>query len=169
MKKRPKDEILKQVQEKAFKYEKEYYGCSQCVLLAIQEVFEMENENTFKAATGYAGGIGLTGSVCGALLGGIMAIGLKYGRDLHAFFNRDPEKVRFKSYMLAAKLRRKFEETYGSCFCRDIQKKLFGKWYNLFDPKEFEEFEKAGGHGPQGCPTVVKNAARWVSEILLAE
>lgn len=29
--------------------------------------------------------------------------------------------------------------------------------------------EKDGGYGPNGCPTVVKNAAKWVAELLFGE
>ena len=169
MKKKLREKILAEVQKKAFEYEKNYYGCSQCVLLAVQDVFGLEGEETFKAATGFAGGIGFKGSVCGALTGGIIAIGLKYGRDVQAFLQHDPEKTRFKTFNLARKLWKKFEETYGSCICRDIQKRIFGKSYDLWDLKQYEEFEKDGGHGPNGCPTVVKNAAKWVAELLLEE
>lgn len=165
--KKSKEEILNLVQKKAFEYEKEYYGCSQCVLLAVQEVFGLEKEDVFKAATGFAGGICFKGSVCGALTGGIIAIGLKYGRDIQAFLQHDPEKTRFKTFGLARKLWEKFEETYGSCICQNIQKRIFGKSYDLWDPKQYEQFEKDGGHDPNGCPTVVKNAAKWVAELLL--
>lgn len=164
-----KEKILEEVQNKAFKYEKEYYGCSQCVLLAVQEVFGLENEDVFKAATGFAGGIGFKGSVCGALTGGIMAIGLKYGRDVQTFLRHDPEKTRFKTFRLTRKLWKKFEKTYESCICQDIQKKIFGKSYDLWDPKEYMKFEKDGGHGLDGCPLVVKKAAKWVAELLLKE
>ena len=34
-----------------------------------------------KIATGFGGGIAGSGSVCGALVGGVMAIGIKYGRS----------------------------------------------------------------------------------------
>jgi C_GCAxxG_C_C family probable redox protein len=34
-----------------------------------------------KIATGFASGIGRKGSICGALAGAIMAIGLRYGRN----------------------------------------------------------------------------------------
>ena len=100
-------------------------------MLAIQEVFGLESEETFKAATGFAGGIGFKGSVCGALTGGIMAIGLKYGRDLQAFLQHDLEKTRFKTFKLARRLWEKFKKTYGSCICRDIQERIFGKSYDL--------------------------------------
>jgi len=51
------------------------------VLLAVQETLDLKNDLVFKAATGFAGGMGLLGvSACGALSGGIIAIGQKYGR-----------------------------------------------------------------------------------------
>lgn len=164
-----KKELLEEVQRKAFEYEKNYYGCSQCVLLAVQGVFGLESEETFKAATGFAGGIGFRGSVCGALIGGIMAIGLKYGRNVQAFLQHDPEKTRFKTVGRARNLWEKFEKTYGSCLCQNIQKRIFGKSYDLWDPKQYEQFEKDGGHGPNGCPKVVKKAAKWVAKLLLEE
>lgn len=160
-------EKISRVMRKAYEYEKEYYGCSQCVLLAIQEVLGPKSDPALMAATGFAGGIGLTGSTCGALIGGVMAAGLKFGRDRETFLSHDPERVRFKSYELAMRLCKRFEEEYGSYICRDIQEKLFGRWYNLSDPGQFEEFEDAGGHGPKGCPTVVGNAARWAAELIL--
>lgn len=169
MKNQPREKIIEEVQDKAFEYEKNYYGCSQCILLAVQEIFGTRSEETFKAATGFAGGIGFKGSVCGALAGGIMAIGLKYGRDMQAFFQHDPEKTRFKTFRLARKLWEKFKKTYGSCICQDIQKRIFGKSYDLWDPKQYEQFEKDGGHGASGCPLVVKNAAKWVAEFFLEE
>jgi C_GCAxxG_C_C family probable redox protein len=151
MREKGKEEILKEVQKKAFEYEKEYYGCSQCILLAFQEAFGLENEEVFKAATCFAGGIGFKGSVCGALTGGITAIGLKHGRNIQAFLQHDPEKTRFKTSKLARKLWEKFEKTHGSCMCHDIQKRIFGKSYNPWDPKQYEQFEKDGDHCEKRC------------------
>ena len=44
--------------------------------------FEMETENDLvpRIASGFAGGIGNTGAVCGAVVGAVMAISLKLGR-----------------------------------------------------------------------------------------
>jgi hypothetical protein len=58
------DEILDLAEEKAVKCEFTHHGCSQCVLLAIQEAFDMKNDMVFKAASGLAGGIGRMHSVC---------------------------------------------------------------------------------------------------------
>jgi len=149
-----------------FKYEKEYYGCAQCILLAVQDTFGLKNEDVFKSASGLAAGIGLMGSVCGALTGGVMALSLKYGRDLQAFKAGDPEGKRLKAYEKTRKLYKRFEDEYGSVICRDIQKKIFGRSFNLRDPQEFKEFEEAGAHVDK-CPGVVGMAAQWVAEIML--
>ncbi|MCK5587648.1 MAG: C_GCAxxG_C_C family protein [Candidatus Lokiarchaeota archaeon] len=62
-------EKIRHAYDLGFKYEKKYYGCSQCVLLAVQDTFGFKNEDVFKSASGLAVGIGLMGSVCGALTG----------------------------------------------------------------------------------------------------
>ena len=101
---------------------------------------------------------------CGALSGAMLVLGYYYGRDRDNF--SDIEKARY-----AAKHGRtlwcKFTAEYGSIFCKDVQTRLFGRWFNLLDPKDREEFEAQGGHSDK-CPVVVGNTARWLAEILLA-
>ena len=50
-------------------------------LLAISQCLEIRNELIPKIATGFGAGIGGRGLVCGAISGGIMALGLKFGRN----------------------------------------------------------------------------------------
>ncbi len=55
-----------------------------CTLTVLSDVYpdSMEFTPYFKwATTGLAGGIALSGATCGALIGGIMALGLAYGYD----------------------------------------------------------------------------------------
>jgi len=40
---------------------------------------------------------------------------------------------------------------------------------NAWDLKQYEEIEKDDDHGPNECPTVVKNAVEWVDELVLGE
>jgi len=42
-----KEESLKDVQKKSLRARKGYYGCSQCILLAIQQVFGREKRTLF--------------------------------------------------------------------------------------------------------------------------
>lgn len=150
-----------------FQYEKIYKGCSQCVLAAVQDLFGERNDDVFRAASGLAGGAGLCGdSGCGGYSGGIMALSQLHGRVRENF--PDPERTRRKSFDLAKKLHDKFIAEYGSVICRDIQQKILGRGYYLRDPEEFEKFEKAGAHAEK-CPSVVGNAAKWVTEILWEE
>jgi C_GCAxxG_C_C family probable redox protein len=150
-----------------FQYEKVYKGCSQCVLAAVQDLFGEKNDDVFRAASGLAGGAGLCGdSGCGAYSGGILALSQLHGRTRENFL--DPERTRRKSFDLAKRLHDRFIAEYGSVICRDIQQKILGRGYYLRDPEEFEKFEKAGAHAEK-CPSVVGNAAGWVTEILWAE
>lgn len=91
-------------------------------------------------------------------------LGYKVGRERNKF--KDEEGIRYKTYELVRKLYEKFLEEFGGIHCKDIQKKVFGRSYNLLDPKEYEEFEKAGGHSEK-CPSVVGKATRWTVELLL--
>lgn len=132
------------------------------MLAAVQDVFGISSDDVFKAGHALAGGSGLTGNgTCGALSGGILALGCMYGRERENFAQNI-----MKPYKLAKELHDKFVEEYGSCICRDVQKKIFGRSFNLWDPSEYKEFEKMGGHKDK-CPEVVGKVARWVAEMLL--
>lgn len=161
------NEILEKLHDLAFQNEKEFHGCAQSLLAAVQDVLGMADESVFKCATGLAGGIGIsTKGTCGALIGGVMFLNLRYGRERKNI--SDPERIRFKSYQLARRLQQKFIQEYGSPICHEIQEKIFGRSYKLYDPAEFQEFERAGGHDDK-CTEVVGKAARWVGEIFLKE
>jgi len=73
----------------------------------------IEQEVVPGIATAFGGGIGGTGSVCGALAGAVMAIGLRHGR-------RDPAERDAKAYALTQELRRRFEAAMGHVDCRDL-------------------------------------------------
>ena len=69
------------VVELAKSYAVKGFLCSESVLLAISDWLEIQNGLIPKIATGFGAGIGGCGSVCGAISGGIMALGLKFGRN----------------------------------------------------------------------------------------
>ncbi len=160
-----KKEILDKAYALAFEYDQKYGCCPQCVLATIQDVFNIVNDEVFKAAHALAGGVALTGEgTCGALSGGIMALSSKYGR-----FRKNFGRAGYlKSYKLAKKLHDRFVQEYGSCICREVQKKMFGKSFNLWDADDYKEFERMGAHKDK-CPDVAGKVARWVAEILLEE
>ena len=173
--KKSEQELLEEAETTSRKYAKEYHSCSQCTLLTIQEMFGLPGDDVLKAATGFAGGIGRTGSVCGAVLGGVMALGLFYGRDRETMKHPDPgvraqrrDEIELRIGTLIKKLRAKFEEEYGSIICNDIETKIFGRSFDKWNAADRKEKERLGGHDDK-CPKVVGKATRWVVELILEE
>jgi len=159
-----KEDLIKKVGDLAFKYEAERGSCPQCVLAALRETLDVGDEATIKAVDALAGGTALSAQgTCGALVGGLMAISSVLGRDYKDF---QVGKKQRRIFVYAKKLYDRFTEEYGSPLCKDVQEKIFGRSYNLIDPEEYKEFEKAGAHIDK-CPNVSKNAARWAAEIII--
>jgi hypothetical protein len=65
-------------------------------------------------------------------------------------------------------LHARYLEQYGSTKCADVHMKLFGRTFDQWDPEEFDEFLRLGGHTDK-CTAVVGNVARWTVETLLRE
>ncbi|MGB2981022.1 MAG: C-GCAxxG-C-C family protein [Candidatus Zixiibacteriota bacterium] len=84
-------------------------------MLAVCQEFEMEMENDAipRIAFGFAGGIGNTGDVCGAVVGAVMAIGLKLGRA-------DTMEEALRRLAVPREFRRRFEAEMGTINCREL-------------------------------------------------
>lgn len=167
-----KQELIKEAYQKGFEKESILHGCAPCTFLAIEEVLGMEksSEAIYKASTGLSGGVGLSiEGHCGALSGGALAIGRRFGRDFRGPEDLEAYQARLaRPNDLCRKLEERFREAYGTIICQEIQKKLFGRTFNLQDQKELEEFAAAGGF-TEKCPSVVGTGARLAVEIILEE
>ncbi len=123
------------------------YNCAQSVLLTIANHHKIRNALIPKIATGFGGGIGRCGSVCGALTGGVMALGMGYGT------NNPSQEERAQCYELAHELYTKFAQRYETVFCNE----LIG--YDLSKPEELDKarsekiFEKK-------CPDFVRTVVQ---------
>ena len=159
------NEKLDMAFDNAKKYEMKSGGCPQCTIAGVFDALEIENDAVFKAGTGLADGVGLTGNGhCGALSGGVMAIGYMFGRDKKDF--GDMRKL-LKANILSKKLHDQFVEKYGSARCRDIQTSLVGRFYNLYDPSELQAAVKAGMM--EKCSSLVGEVAKMTTRIILEE
>jgi C_GCAxxG_C_C family probable redox protein len=160
-------ELLDRVYAIAFTYEKENRGCAQSVLAALQDVFDMKNDDVFRSASALSGGVGLsTHGTCGALSGGVMAIGMLFGRERCNF--KDPGKTRMIAYGLAKKLTEKFEDQYGSIICYQVQKSYLGRSFDLWSSIDYADFDKVA-YKQERCPHLVGMAAAWAAEMILDE
>ena len=159
-----KEEILQKSYDLAFKYEAQRGSCPQCVVSALMKTINVGDPKTVQAADALAGGTALTTEgTCGALAGGLLAIGSVVGRSYEDFSIGERKR---RVFMYSKKLYDKFVEEYGSPICKDVHMKLFGRTFNLLDPKEYKEFDEAGAHVDK-CPAVSGNVARWAAEIIL--
>ena len=160
-----REAVLERALEAARKYEMKCTGCAKTTIAGIFDALDIENDDVFRSASGLADGLGLTGDgSCGALVGGAMAIGYLFGREKKDF--SDMLKP-MRSYMMVKKLHDRFVEQYESCRCYDIQKRLMGRTFNLYDPSELEkamEYEMFAH-----CSKVAGTAARLATELILEE
>lgn len=167
-----KEELLKRVEEKAAYYMHNYGGCGQCILRALQEELSLPGGPAVLKAAGFTNlGIALTQNLCGALLGGVMAMGLACGReDFSDTIYPQPEIVDEiygmpRSLMLIRGFYQRFIQEFGSATCRDLQIRIFGRSFETIVVEEEEKFHMAGGH--TACVDLVKKAARMAAETIL--
>ena len=88
-------------------------SCSQAIFTTFGEYLSLgkiDYDTCMKIASPFSGGIAGTGSVCGALTGALMALGLKYGSDA------DP----FKINVVSRKLLDEFKSLHGTIICREL-------------------------------------------------
>jgi C_GCAxxG_C_C family probable redox protein len=93
----------------------ERYNCAQSVFYAFSGDLGIDEESALKMACGFGAGMGRKEEVCGALAGGIMAIGSKYGRGLH-----DDRRATELTYAKTRELMDRFAEKHGSYICRTL-------------------------------------------------
>ena len=121
------EQQISQLSKKAANHFKQGYNCAQSVLLTMQEYYGARRDSLIpKIATAFGGGIGRCGSLCGALTGAVMSIGLRYGTNVPILEKRE------EAYRLARELYEQFEKEFGSPFCRE----LIG--FDLTVPEELE-------------------------------
>ena len=116
--------------------------------------FEIKAETDVipQIAFGFAGGIGNTGSVCGAVVGAVMAIGLKLGRA-------DTMEESLRRLAVPQEFRRRFEAEMETINCRELT------GADLSTPEGIEQF--MGSDTPQtACFPAVGVAYRLAVDLL---
>jgi len=154
------ERTLQQLKGKVERYLKISGNCAQTSFIALQEQFGLDNGSILKALTGFPG-IALRGETCGAVVGCLMALGLVYGRE-----RLDDWEGYRRSLRHGRKFCRSFEKEFGSTMCGDIVESIFGKRYNLANPVEAEEWQKAGAE--EKCSGVITSAVRIAAKIIIA-
>ena len=91
------------------------YVCSEAVLLAVCQEFELEIDSRIipRIAILFAGGIGNTGAVCGAVSGAVMALGLMKDRG-------ETMEEALRTLSVAQEFRCRFEAEMETINCREL-------------------------------------------------
>ncbi|MCD6156167.1 MAG: C_GCAxxG_C_C family protein [Candidatus Atribacteria bacterium] len=91
------------------------FNCCESVLLGASEFLGVKSELIPKIATGFGGGIGHTGRICGAVTGAVMALGIKYGRT-----SSQDKHTRDQLYLKTENFLKDVEKELGSLNCIDL-------------------------------------------------
>ncbi len=93
------------------------FYCSEAIVKTIIDEFDLpKNDEAIKMASGFPVGIGGKGCTCGAISGGVLAIGLFFGRSV----GKNPAV--HKAMELSGKLYDMFTEKQRSSCCRVLTK-----------------------------------------------
>lgn len=121
----------------------EQFNCAESVFRGVCHAQEIEiSDQSKRMATPFGGGIGRSEDICGALAGGVLAIGIVKGRTT-------PQEDRLPSYDAAGRLHKMFDRQFGSTSCKVL---------NMSDFKSAEHRQRCGRY--------VETATRLTIQIL---
>ena len=121
--------------------------------MSFKDYFGIKDSLIPRLATGFGGGIGRKGSLCGAFTGSIMTIGMKTGRT----DPKDKEAV-VKVYEKCREYWDRFEKEFGSNVCYNI----IG--IHLDNEEERQKWLTSGG--AKKCERVVERTAGMLCNFL---
>ncbi len=165
-----KQERIQRVSTKAGDYEVESRNCAMGTLAALCEEFGLEGGEAVLKTASFMPGVASSRETCGALLGGVMALGLAYGRGrLSDSAWNTPEagqkwhetRVKVHNYCEA------FRAEFGSISCSVIRPLIMGRDYDPLDLEDRKQFAADGG--VEKCRLPPEVAARLVAAMLVEE
>ena len=100
--------------EEAEKKFKEGFNCSQAVFSSYSEQFGLDCEKASKVATGFGGGMRMS-SICGAVTGAFMVLGLKYGNS-----TAEDKECKLKTYEKIIEYTKRYKSRNNSIICKEL-------------------------------------------------
>ena len=129
------------------------FDCGQVVLASAAERLGLDLDETYKLASGFGGGMFL-GQTCGAIIGAIIAIGVKYGH-----YEPDSQDRKNQTMSNVLEFQQRFLEKYPSAVCRELLE------YDVSKPDEMSIILEKGLLF-SFCPKVVADAIDILEELL---
>lgn len=132
------------------------YHCSQAVLAAFASQLGITEKQALKLGGCFGAGM-CKGEVCGAVTGGLMALGLKYGQcEIEDLKSKD------KTNEVAREMLERFKNQNGSYICRELLGCDVSEEEGIRIAREKELFTKF-------CPKMVESATRITEELMECE
>ncbi len=113
------------------------FNCAQSVILACSEVLGLENgQKLVDSCCGLTGGLSYSSCCCGALLGGVLAIGAKFGGNSGRHSK--------KTLKMTQELYKRFQKRFSTPCCRGLRKGIDFKDKKLHEHCKAITVETAG-------------------------
>ena len=143
---------------RAVEFFKSGYNCSQSVVAAFADLYGFTEEQAFKMAASFGGGIGRMRQTCGAACGMFMLAGL----DTGAVEGSD-RAGKSHNYAVVQQLAEKFKAENGSMICAELLglKKTEAEANNPQAEARTKEYYKK-----RPCAQMVETAARLFADYL---
>lgn len=125
-------------------------NCAQAVYCAFAQDFGMDAETAAKVSSGLGGGVGRLREVCGAVTGATLVLGMKFGPDKSAVY----EKV--QAFAAA------FKAEMGSIVCRELLEGTGATSGGAPEARTPEYYRK------RPCAELVRFAAETVAKMLVS-
>lgn len=140
--------------ERAVACFKEGFSCSQAVFSVFAEAEGLTREPALKIAQPFGGGIAHRGELCGAVTGGLLAIGLKHGRT-----RSEDLESRDRTYRIVNEFMDRFRAIHGDLGCMGLLGVHLGTPEGLAAARAQGLFDTL-------CPRFVETAATLLEEML---
>lgn len=104
-------------------YFDEGYACSQSVLLAWADYFNLDISTAKLISSSFGGGMGRLRMTCGAVTGAFMVLGLAYGNE-----NPKDMETKLNGYVKVRELFHKVEALHGTTNCKELIQQHATQW-----------------------------------------
>lgn len=129
-------------------------NCCQAIIMSYGPQFGLTKDVGLKLGTGFAGGIGRCGEVCGAVSGSIVVIGLKYGMT-----SESDSQARDRTFEVVNEFMNRFNAQHGSVRCRELLD------CDISTPEGRKKAQDDGLFETK-CPEFVKSAAEILEDLI---
>ncbi len=130
------------------------YNCAQSVLAVFAQELGMDRDTAMKIACGFGSGMGRSGNMCGAVTGGMLVLGLKFG-----MMDSESQEDKEKTYEEVAVLLERIKTIHGSANCTDLMGVDLGTPEGLQESQDRDLSDKV-------CSKIIEDVTRILEELI---